>query len=204
MPSKRGKWVAPDQLRRDLEARRQQVEADLRKTSGAPVAMYGSCDPMVEARLADDVVRIVLHHMNREDSRADVQRAERPEATPDRSGARGDADLEQAEIESLFDALNEVSSPPDPLELLDSERLWVLTDLSVHANGIARQRATHELRDAMRKFVNPQLANLDLVERLHAALTSARQKDGLPLILETLHRATARALSVHVSTRKAT
>ena len=184
--------------------RRQQVEADLRKTSGAPVAMYGSCDPMVEARLADDVVRIVLHHMNREDGRTKLEPAKPghragSEATPDRSGSHGDADLEQSEIQALFDALNDVSMPPDPLELLDSERLWVLADLSVHAGGIARQRATHELREAMRRFVNPATTDNTLIEQLHSALTDARQQTSLPLILETLHRATARALSVHAA-----
>ena len=84
-------------------------------------------------------------------------------------------------------------SPPDLLEHLAVEQLWILLDIAVIGTGLARQRATTQLREAMR-----DLHRRDGLETPHlqelASMLGTIPSGEMSLLFQTLQLATHRAL----------
>ncbi|MEE9127236.1 MAG: hypothetical protein V3U11_08850, partial [Planctomycetota bacterium] len=131
-----------EDLRQQVANTGQRVRHDLSKASTLPVDTFDTCDPMVEAALADSAVQIFLRHMTairaNIDGTSDDETADMPQ--PEQ--------ISQDEIDECLAAIavaNEVETP-DPLANLDEERLWILADLSRFGTGLTRHHATKELR----------------------------------------------------------
>lgn len=158
--------------------------------SGVPLATFGACDPAIEAALLDDVVgRIFLRHIakDREEDAVTPEQNQPPKQRRDRPVTRDD-------LLTLAATLPEVeATEPPPLDAgLDTERLWILADLSCHATGIARQRATAEIR---RLMVDLQAwAGTDRASLAALASTAPQTPEHDTVVLRILRDAARRAL----------
>lgn len=183
----------PDRLRHGPAARQRRPEAELRGASSVPEAMFDAGDPVVEAHLLDDnVVRRLLHRLNSVDqSRSAKQLSEAPPLDLD-----GRNHVSEDEIAAFFASLVEPSPHPTPrlTENLAQERRWILIDLAKNGTGLARQRATQELRAEMHAIASWEGFDLRLLEQLVAELDEATSA-GAPLLFATLRLAAARAVA---------
>ena len=130
-----------EDLRQQVADTGQRVRHDLSKASTLPVDTFDTCDPMVEAALAESAVQIFLRHMT----------AIRPDgsAHDDPNDMPQPEQISQQEIDECLEAIAAIAAPneaeiPDPLANLDEERLWILADLSCFGTGLTRHRATKE------------------------------------------------------------
>lgn len=183
-----GKWIPPEEVQKDVLQRRRRLSADVERTSSVPPAAFGSFDPMLEARLLeDDVVQLLLRHMALLHDTADDD---------DGAGALRSESVTDEEIAEFLRALPETTKepPPDPLEGLHCERLWILLDFVENGAGLARQRATRELREAMRDLRTWQGVDRELLQRLVAMLGDARRERNGSVLLAAFDAAARRAL----------
>jgi hypothetical protein len=173
--------VPPEGVRRELAARQRLREADLRQTSSTP-----------EHLLDDDVVRKLLHQLNSVDqSRSAKQLNEAPRLDVD-----GRNRVSPQEIEKVFASMSAPAPDqvPSLTENLAQERRWILIDLAKNGSGLARQRATRELRDDMQSVASWEGFDLHLLEQLVAELGEASAA-GAPMLFEALRVAAARAVA---------
>ena len=188
MSTRPRKRVPTDELKRDLETKRQSVGQTLEHTSGVPLAAFSACDPTVEAKLIDDsIVQIFLHHMNKETAFV-------PSEKPQESSR--DKPVIAADIQALMAAVDEIEQEPAPdlLENLAQERLWILADIAKHGGGLARQRATAELRETMNRVLEWDEASTFVLEQLVQLLGEASQRGDMPVLFSTLRLVAKRAL----------
>lgn len=183
--------VPPERIEKQHAERQRRVGEDLRRTSSVPGEMFDACDPVVEAHLLDDdVVRKLLARLNSADqSRA----AKRLAAVPPGDLERNRVTPEQ--IEEFFASLREPTTVEVPSlnEGFAQERSWILIDLARNGSGIARQRATRELRESMRDLSARDGFDRRMLERLVELLDEARAA-GAPVLFDTLRGAARSAL----------
>jgi hypothetical protein len=166
-----------------LAARRRAAGRAVEQASGIPLALFGACDPMVEAKLLEDAMQL-LRQMT-------VDTELMPTSPPPDVAANA---VEPADIEALVRGLAGVAAEPEPdlLEGAAVERLWVLLDIAVAGTGVARQRATAQLREAMLDLRGGGVETPHLHEL--ARLLECEGADDMSLLLRTLQLATRRAL----------
>ncbi len=179
--------TARDELQRDVAARKQRVERDLHELSSLPREVFEACDPMVETALAEAALRVIRRHLRSEE--ASVYDVEPPE---DDLLEPIDPLLQRRTAEELALACD--GPPPSPDERLAEERMWILLDLSKHGSGVARQKASQELRDLL---ADPDVADQigrAVLDRLVPLLAETKARKGMPVIFHALHKCAERAL----------
>ncbi len=157
--------------------------------TGAPLATL-ACDPSVEAEILDQAVTSVfLRHMSL--GAEPVAWREDPPARRSK-----DAPIRADELRALAAATTEIECAPAPPldERLGEERLWILADISMRGGGVARQRATAELRGAMRDLAAWRGVDATVLGELVGLLAEAMGRPDMPLLFRTLHAAAERAL----------
>lgn len=138
-----------------------------RRTSSLPSGVFKACSPDVEAELVDDVAQLFLRHMvtgpaPRDDaSGTDV--ASRP-------GNRV-APMEVAEFVAALQGRATVE-PPDPMERLAIERLWVLADLAATGSPAVRAIAAGEIAGFVRDMNHDDAAATAFLRDVRAAIAS--------------------------------
>jgi hypothetical protein len=184
--------VPPERLEQQLAETKRRVGDDLRRTSSVPGEMFDACDPVVEAHLLDDgVVRKLLSRLNSVDqSRAAKRLGDAPPTDLERNR------VTPQEIEEFFASLTQAqpAEPPNLADGLAQERSWILIDLARNASGLARQRATRELRESMRDLASCDGFDRSMLVRLIELLDEACAA-GAPLLFDALRRAAQRALA---------
>jgi hypothetical protein len=181
--------VQVQQLKEQVATTGQRVRQDLSQTSTLPVDTFDTCDPMVEAALADSAVQIFLRHMTA--IRPDMQ-----------AGSADDLDkmpqretITQEEIDECVAAIaaTETIDAPDPLAGLDDERLWILADLSCFGSGLTRHRATRELREFLTQVWNDDV-HVETLQDLVQALHASNETSGASALLHVLRLAASNSL----------
>lgn len=167
---------APVQRRPDGEV--------VEQASGVPVSVFRACDRIVEAKLIGDGLHL-LRHMNIDDSF--LVNAPPPEVA--------DNSVDPGHVRDMLSWLeqDQPEGHPDLLEDLPLERLWILLDISVIGSGLARQRATFELRTTMQDLRACDGMDTAQLEELSQMLTCDEFR-ALPMLCQTLRLATERAL----------
>jgi hypothetical protein len=176
------------QLKDQVANTGRRVRQDLSKTSTLPVDTFDTCDPMVEAALADSAVQIFLRHMTA--IRPDMQGSfDELEEVPQRET------ITQEEIDECLAALAATAGidPPDPLAGLDDERLWILADLSCFGTGLTRHHATRELRAFLTQVWNDEV-QIETLKDLVAALHNSNESGGASALLHVLRLAASNSL----------
>lgn len=176
------------ELRKQVASTGQRVRQDLSKTSTLPVDTFDTCDPMVEAALADSAVQIFLRHMTA--IRPDIQgQVDDLDDVPQRET------ITQKEIDECLEAISATADiePPDPLAGLDDERLWILADLSCFGIGLTRHRATRELREFLTQVWNDEVQVETLKDLVHA-LHNRNESGGASALLHVLRLAASNSL----------
>ena len=174
-------------LQRKVEEHGQRKRPVANETSSLHRDVFDACDPLVERALADAAMKVFRRHMMGDEHAV-------PEILP-----QGESREEKVPVEEVRAAAAELcaipdAAPPDLHANLGPERMWILLDMSKHSFGLARQRATAELRE--------MLGRVDIVENVGAAvldtlvrvLDQARSQPGAPLVLQALHGSAERAL----------
>lgn len=183
--------LSKGQLKKDAAARKHEAVEFVQRSSGVPLAMFGTCDPDVESKLVDDVVWQLLRHM-------DLDSSALPEDAPPE--ILEENKISTDDIRELIDDLDEVATdaPPDLLEHLPQERLWILLDLVREGSGLARQRATVELRDAMHHLRDWEGINAEVLRQLIGVLRTASEHHDKTVLFQALQMAAERALQSEV------
>jgi len=152
-----------------------------------PHDVFDACDPMVEQALAQAAMKVFRRHMMGDEHVM-------PEVLP-----QGEVREEHVPVEEIracvaeFTELATVASPTLASDLTP-ERMWILLDMSRNSAGLARQRATAELRELLG---NPNLAaqiGTQVLAALVHLLEEARTKPGVPIVFQALHLTAERAL----------
>jgi len=180
--------VQVQELKDQVATTGQRVRQDLSKTSTLPVDTFDTCDPMVEAALADSAVQIFLRHMTA--IRPDMQvGGDDLEKIPQRET------ITQQEIDECVAAIaaTEGIDAPDPLAGLDDERLWILADLSCFGTGLTRHHATRELREFLTQVWNDEV-QVETLKDLVQALHNSNEVNGASALLHVLRLAASNSL----------
>ena len=181
------KWVPPGQGEPDLDHRK--LREELEKTSSLPSGTYGPAMPDVETELLlDQGVRSLLGRL-----------LAGPRIEPTTQDSVGEFHEEPVDPDNIHRFLSEFlnspdEEPPDLMAGLRLERLWVLIDLATKGEGLSRQRATHELRDAMKDLLCWEGVDEEILSDLVQLLGEARNRGDMPLVLHTLDLAARRSL----------
>ena len=172
-----------ERVHEDLAARHRAVGKAVEQTSGIPLAMFAACDPMIEAKLIEDAMQLL--------TQMTVDAALLPTSPPPDVAANV---IEPADVEALLrDVTQDVDdSLPDLLGGSAVERLWVLLDIAVVGNGLARQRATAQLREAMQDLRRCEGLETPHLKELASMLGSV-DSDDMSLLFQTLQLATRSA-----------
>lgn len=175
-----------------MAARQRAVGQEVERTSGIPLAIFAACDPMIEAKLIEDAMQL-LTKMN-------VDAALVPTSPPPDVAANA---IRPEDVDALLSSVTEVhdEAEPDLLEDLAVERLWVLLDIAVVGSGVARQRATAQLRQAMLDLRQCEGLETPHIEEL-AAMLGEVGADDMSLLFKTLQLATRRALEQQEQTAR--
>lgn len=152
-----------------------------------PHEVFDACDPTVEQALAQAAMKVFRRHMMGDEHVM-------PEVLP--QGEMREENVPVAEIRECVAEFTELATAPAPrLESdLTPERMWILLDMSRNSAGLARQRATSELRELLG---NPNLAEqlgAQVLANLVRLLEEARSKPGVPIVFQALHLTAERAL----------
>ncbi len=179
-----------EDLRQQVVSTRQRVRQDLSKASTLPLNTFDTCDPMVEAALADSAVQIFLRHMTA--VRANIDGTTYDETTDMPQPEQ----VSQDEIDQCLAAIavaNKVETP-DPLANLDDERLWVLADLSRFGTGLTRHRATKELRSFLTDVWNDEV-HVEMLQDLVQALHACNEQGDASALMQALMMAASNSLA---------
>lgn len=173
MPRKRKKTLQPEQVLADLGV------------STAPAAPER--EPPLEDELLEDVLSLFLTHFAR-DGQAIVD--------PGFDLPLRDNSIAPAEIEGLLRHLQQQGavSPPDLHQGWEGERLWILIDLARNGPGLARQRATVELREIMARRWRRDGVDRSLLDQLVDLLRNLRAAGDGSVLFQMLQRSAAQAL----------
>ncbi len=178
-----------EDLKQQVASTGQRVRQDLSKASTLPVDTFDTCDPMVEAALADSAVQIFLRHMTairaNIDGTSDDETADMPQ--PEQ--------ISQDEIDQCLAAIAVASQveTPDLLANLDDERLWILADLSRFGTGLTRHRATKELRSFLTDVWNDKV-HVEMLQDLVQALHACNEQGGASALMQVLMMAASNSL----------
>jgi hypothetical protein len=179
MGSPRWAWDHVRKLKRKLARRKQRVDADLRRESTLPATVFDCQEPMVEAALMDAAASLLLQRLS-------------VDAPTDRTGPTVDHAevVTEAELKAFWNQLPRLAVAPPPAIAADlgSERLWVLIDMSRHGNGLARQRASTELRPLLHHLVRRGEMDAPALRRLIERLRAAQVRQRAPVLLRALMR----------------
>jgi hypothetical protein len=181
-----------EDLRQQVADTGQRVRHDLSKASTLPVDTFDTCDPMVEAALADSAVQIFLRHMTA--IRPDIESNNHDEA----HNMPQPEQISQQEIDECLEAIAGIAAPddagtPDPLANLEEERLWILADLSRFGTGLTRHRATKELRVFLTEVWNDDV-HIEMLEDLVKALHAHNEQGGASALMQALMMAASNSL----------
>ncbi|MCC6671100.1 MAG: hypothetical protein IT458_08565 [Planctomycetes bacterium] len=152
--------------------------ADPKGASCLPGAIYDTGDAQVENALSDTVLAIFRAHLTIEPQMA-------------RSEAAAETCEENLRPEELAETFRRLAAmgpvpAPDLLAGFDQERTWILLDLSVQGAGLARQRATAELRQTVCQQWHKDSMDLRLLETLAQLLKQACAREGAPALIRAL------------------
>lgn len=152
-----------------------------------PKDILTSSDPAVEHVLANAAIKVFRRHMMGDEHLA-------PQNLP--RGERRVETIDAKELRECAEQLCDLSAedPPDLEHELAPERMWILLDLSRNGAGLARQRATAELRDLLAGPSFARDVGLATLEALVPLLERAKQQKDVPVVFQVLHMAAERAL----------
>jgi hypothetical protein len=173
VPRKRKKTLQPEQVLADLGV------------TAAPAAP--AHDPPLEAKLLEDVLSLFLTHFARDGQAAVDAGFDLP--------LRNNS-IAPEEIEDLLRHLDRqgAASPLDLHQGLEGERLWILIDLARNGPGLARQRATVELREIMARRWRHDGVDRSLLDQLVDLLRNLRAAGDGSVLFQMLQVSAAQAL----------
>lgn len=161
---------------------------DAQAESCLPSGLFESCDPSVVDELAGSVAQVFLRHMATEC------------APPIEVGKlEQDNTRNLVSDEEIVAFLTERSSgprteAPDLDADLAGERLFILADLATHGSGLARQKATTELREFVNGLWRDKRIESGLLRELVELIDHARQRAGVSVLLQVLLMAATKAM----------
>lgn len=129
----------PD-LAEEVAQRRRQIRAMTEELTGAPASMYHVADPMVEAKLLDEIFDL-LRHLGDGDPRSANPRDSLPEHD-DNGISRDDIDNLMAWVDAMPPAVS-----AELFEGAGQEESWILASMALEASGKARTLALAHLGD---------------------------------------------------------
>ena len=177
----------PEELRRNVAERRQRTREAIGQTSSVPLALFGPCDPMVEAQLLDNATQLLrymgVHEMT------PPKPGEQPSDLPENR-------ITDDDIRALFAELPETEqqTPPDLLEDLETESLWMLLDIAVTSLGSARAFAAEGLRRILERAWADHRMERDTLASIIEVLSLGTTHEDSPDFLDALHMAAQEAL----------
>lgn len=165
-------------LHAGARARRRRAHADVERESALPADLFECQEPMVEAAVMDAAARVFLDRLGQQPA-TDL---------PPAHGLPDAEFVDPAAIEACLRHFEHLPDelPPDPLAGLEDERVWVLVDLARHGTGLGRQRATHELRQVLRRLSESAPDNRTLLVQLASGLEQAVREGGYPVVFQAL------------------
>jgi hypothetical protein len=155
--------------------------------STLPNEILAGSDPTVEHLLVNAAIKVFRRHMMGDERLA-------PENLP--HGERRVEAIEAKELRTCAEELCDLpaEAPPDLEQDLAPERMWILLDLGRNCAGLARQRATAELRDLIAGPGFGREVGPATLESLVPLLERAKQQKDVPVVFHILHLAAERAL----------
>lgn len=192
MSEESGRIRDTDDLRQDVADRRRRAGEAVGRTSSVPVALFGPCDPMVEARLLDDAIQL-LRHMSVHDAPPNSS-DEAPPQLPEN-------EITSDDVRDLLGRLKEIASEdtPDLLENLPQESLCILADIAMTSSGLARHRATLGLRSTLENLWDDEDTDLEVMQQMVSLLDDVSRQHASTLVFKTLRDSAARAVEKRTS-----
>lgn len=174
-------------LQRQVEQHSQRKQEVVKGSTTLPRDVFDACDPLVERALAEAAMKVFRRHMMGDEHVM-------PEVLP-----QGEVREEKIAVDEIRATATELCAfpkvqAPDLHSHLGPERMWILLDMSKNSAGLARQRATAELREMLGSADVAETLGTTVLTALAALLDEARSQPGAPVVLQALHGSVERAL----------